>query len=119
MHGGQAFMPIDKYPWSQGCDRVQGWFGLTWQVSVVYESDPPKITPSMLFTKDQFGKAEEAINFYSGVFDNSSTTMLEHYLDGDANAGKVVYAEFKLNGYDLAPWMGREFMFLLLMKEFR
>ena len=107
IEGGKALIPIGVYPWSQRYGWVQDRFGLTWQVAVVYkEGDPRKITPSMLFTKDKFGKAEEALHFYTGIFSNSSVSMLAHYPEGDANAGKVMYAECVLNGFDLIAMDG-------------
>lgn len=106
-NGGKILMPIDKYPWSERYGWLQDKFGMTWQISVVNKAgDPPTITPSMLFTGDQFGRAEEAINLYSEIFKNSSTSVLIHYEEGDPNAGKVMYAEFKLNGYNLIAMDG-------------
>jgi predicted 3-demethylubiquinone-9 3-methyltransferase (glyoxalase superfamily) len=60
----------------------------------------------MLFTGNQFGKAEEAIKLYTSLFDKSSTDTLIHYPEGDANAGKVMYAEFKLDQYPLIAMDG-------------
>ena len=105
--GGKALMPIDKYPWSERYGWLQDKFGLTWQVSVVNKAgDKQQITPSMLFTDKQFGRAEEAIKFYTSVFDNSSIDPLIHYPDGDPNAGKVMFAEFKLNQYPVIAMDG-------------
>ena len=108
LDGGKVLMTIDKYPWSERYGWVQDKFGLTWQVSVVYkEGDKQQITPSMLFTGKQFGRAEEAINLYTSVFDKSSTnTLIHHYPDGDANAGKVMFSEFILNDYPLIAMDG-------------
>jgi predicted 3-demethylubiquinone-9 3-methyltransferase (glyoxalase superfamily) len=108
MEGGKVLMPIDKYPWSERYGWVQDKFGLTWQVSVVYrEGDKQAITPSMLFTGGQFGKAEEAIKLYTSVFNNSSKDiMIHHYPDKDPNAGKVMFSEFKLNEYPLIAMDG-------------
>jgi predicted 3-demethylubiquinone-9 3-methyltransferase (glyoxalase superfamily) len=107
LEGGKVLMPIDKYFWSERYGWVQDKYGMTWQVSVVNQAgDPPTITPSLLFTGSQFGKAEEAIKFYASVFKNSGTNMMMHYPEGDANAGKVMYAEFKLNGYTLIAMDG-------------
>ncbi len=95
--GGEALMPIDTYPWSERYGWLRDRFGLTWQISTgsTGEQDQ-KIVPSMLFTGDRFGRAEEAIDFYSSVFDNSSTDVLLHYPPGDKSAGKVMYSKFKL-----------------------
>src|SRR5436190_13593511 len=97
MDGGKALIPIDKQPWSERHGWAQDKFGMTWQISVVNDpADKPQIRPSFLFTSTQFGRAEEAIQFYSSVFDKSSTELLMHYPEEDKrNAGKVMYSEFK------------------------
>lgn len=105
--GGKALMPINKYPWSERYGWLQDRFGVTWQISIVNnKGDKEKITPSMLFTGNLFGRAEEAIHFYSSIFDNSITKTLIHYPEGDSNAGKVMYSEFKLNHYDMIAMDG-------------
>lgn len=105
--GGKVMMPIDKYPWSERYGWLQDKFGMTWQISVVNNAgEPPTITPSMLFTNSQFGRAEEAVKLYSGIFQNSSTSVMIHYPEGNPNAGKVMYSEFKLNGYNLIAMDG-------------
>ncbi len=43
------------------------------------------------------GSAEEAMNFYIGLFPNSEVLELQRYEDGD-NAGKLVQASFTLDG---------------------
>jgi len=106
--GGKALMPIDKYDWSERYGWLEDKFGLTWQISFDNNSadEKLKIMPSMLFTDKQFGKAEEAIDFYCSVFDNSSTNMLIHYPSEDKNAGKVMYSKFKLNNYEIVAMDG-------------
>ena len=103
---GKALMPIDKYPWSERYGWLQDRFGLTWQISLTGNDDTQNIKPSMLFTSNQFGKAEEALNFYTHVFDNSSIDMMIHYPKEDANAGKVMYSVFNLNKYDMIAMDG-------------
>jgi len=105
--GGSALIPIGEYPWSERYGWLQDMFGFTWQVSVSNNKETNlKLTPSMLFTGRMFGKAEEAINFYSSVFDKSSTDTLIHYPVGDSNQGKVLYSEFKLNKYPIIAMDG-------------
>jgi predicted 3-demethylubiquinone-9 3-methyltransferase (glyoxalase superfamily) len=98
--GGSVMMDINQYPWSERYGWLRDKFGLTWQISVVNPGESESIRPSMLFTKPVFGKAEEAMRFYTKTFKNSSITRLSHYSTGDANEGKVLYAEFQLNGYN-------------------
>lgn len=95
---GKALMPIANYPWSERYGWVQDKFGLTWQVSIATDGEnQQKIRPSFLFTHQQFGRAEEAINFYTKIFIGSTIDMLFKYPEGDVNAGKVMYSEFQLN----------------------
>jgi len=103
----KVLMPIDKYPWSERYGWLQDKFGMTWQIMVADSGDAGlKITPSMLFTGKQFGRAEEAVKFYSSVFNNSSTDVMLLYPEGDANAGKVMFSEFKLNKYPIIAMDG-------------
>ena len=107
IEGGQALMPIDKYPWSERYGWVQDKFGLTWQVSIVTKAgDPQKIMPSMLFAGNQFGRAEEAIQFYTSVFNNSASDLLVHYPEGNPHAGKLMYSEFNLKKYGIIAMDG-------------
>lgn len=101
IEGGKTMMALDKYPWNERYGWLQDKFGMTWQISVADKQGDFSITPCMLFTGDNFGKAEKAINLYTSVFENSSIDTIVHYADGDTNAGKVMYAAFKLNGYDM------------------
>lgn len=103
----KVLMPIDKYPWSERYGWLQDKFGMTWQIMVADSGDAGlKITPSMLFTGKQFGRAEEAVKFYSSVFNNSSTDVMLLYPEGDANAGKVMFSEFKLDKYPIIAMDG-------------
>lgn len=97
IEGGSVMMPIDKYSWSERYGWVKDKFGLTWQVSVVdKEGDKPGITPSFLFTKDKFGRTQEALTYYTSVFSDSAIDMLLAFPEGDINAGKVMFSSFRL-----------------------
>lgn len=105
--GGSVLMPIDKYFWSERYGWVKDKFGMTWQVSVVDKAgDPLKISPSLLFVGDQFGNAEAARKLYFEIFKDSSADAVFYYPEGDANAGKVMFSEFKLNGYNMIAMDG-------------
>lgn len=107
IEGGSAMMPIDEYPWSARYGWLKDRFGLTWQVSLVNNpGDPAKIRPSFLFTGANFGRAEESINFYSSLFSNSSKDFLVHFPEGDDFAGKLMYGEFSLDGYEMIAMDG-------------
>ncbi len=105
--GGKALIPIDKYDWSERYGWLQDRFGLSWQISL--SSDAPihqKIRSCMLFTAERFGMAEKALNFYTSVFEHSSTDLLLHYPEGSEHSGKVLYSEFKLNRQNLIAMDG-------------
>ncbi|GAB2775741.1 VOC family protein [Salinimicrobium soli] len=58
-----------------------------------------KIHTFLLFTGEQHGKAEEAINFYSTLFDDSKVGSIERYGPNDPEPeGTVKQAHFSLNG---------------------
>lgn len=101
IEGGEALMQLDKYPWSDKYGWVQDKFGLTWQISFGKLDDVgQKFTPSLLFSGNYHGKAEEAVYFYTSIFKNSSVTGILLYKEGeDGVAGTVQHAQFKLNDY--------------------
>lgn len=101
--GGEPLMAIGKYDWSERYGWVKDKFGLTWQVMV---SEEEKICPSLLFTGDKFGKAEEAIKFYTGIFDNSSIADLQRYPAETPFAGKILFSSSKLNQFNFIAMDG-------------
>lgn len=57
----------------------------------------PKITTFLMFE----GKAEEAMNFYTSLFDNSEIISISRYGANEAgDEGTVVHATFSLNGQE-------------------
>ncbi|GAA0879896.1 VOC family protein [Algoriphagus jejuensis] len=98
--GGMIMMPLDTYPWSKKYGFLQDKYGVSWQL----ESNFPdgviqRYIPAFMFTGDQFGRAEEAIKLYSGIFPDSSTCFISRYgEDAGDQAGKINHAQFFLNG---------------------
>ena len=94
---GKVMMELDKYPFSERYGWIEDKFGVSWQLILSEES--PIIVPSLLFTGDQKGKAEEAINFYMSIFRMSSVESVNHYEAGEPGPeGMVKYASFTING---------------------
>ncbi len=61
-------------------------------------NDGPQITPFLMFS----GQAEEAMNFYVSLFENSRIVSLTRYGAGEMGAeGSVQQAVFSLNGQEL------------------
>lgn len=107
MEGGKAMMEIGEYPWSPCYGWLSDRYGVTWQISVANERNPvDAISPSMLFTGNNFGRAEEAVNFYTQLFDQSKPEVMLHYEKGSHYEGKVLFSEFKLNGKNIIAMDG-------------
>ena len=100
LEGGSVMMPLDKYDWSEKFGYLKDRFGLAWQIMKGKLSDVnQKITPTFLFTNEQYGRAESAVKFYTSVFPKSEINGILLYEDGDEQPkGKVKHAQFALNG---------------------
>jgi predicted 3-demethylubiquinone-9 3-methyltransferase (glyoxalase superfamily) len=96
--GGSVMMPLDNYVWSKKYGWVQDRFGINWQLSFAEPAVvQQKFTPSIMFTGKQFGKAEEAVNFYTSVFEESSVMLISKYKKEDNDVeGTVNHAQFRL-----------------------
>lgn len=101
VEGGTVMMSLDSYPWSEHYGWVQDRFGISWQLYLGKMADVgQKICPTLMFTHDQFGKAEEAIQFYTSLFPHSSVTGIMKYTAEDQDEeGKVKHAQFAINGF--------------------
>jgi len=107
--GGQAMMPLGKYPWSEKYGWVADQFGMTWQL-MLGELAPgsQKIIPLFLFVGDQFGNAEQAIRHYLAIFQNSASQYMEMYAEGEVPgaAGMLKFGNFSLDGSQFAAMDG-------------
>lgn len=102
--GGQVLMGLDNYPWSEKYGWIQDKFGLSWQLSLGKLSDVggQRYTPSLMFTPPHNGRAEEAIRFYTGIFDGSSVEGILPYSEEDPDVtGTVKHAQFKLGSHTM------------------
>jgi predicted 3-demethylubiquinone-9 3-methyltransferase (glyoxalase superfamily) len=98
--GGMIMMPLDTYPWSSKYGWLQDKYGVCWQLECnVPEGLQQRFIPALMFTGEQFGRAEEAIELYSSIFPNSSIGFISRYGDEVTDqAGRVSHAPFFLNG---------------------
>lgn len=97
---GNILMPIDAYPFSKRYGWIQDRFGVSWQLML---SDPVGeerqfIVPSLLFTQEVNGKAEEATEYYLSIFKNAKRGMIaKHPMDTPVHkAGMVMFTDFML-----------------------
>lgn len=98
--GGEVLMPLQKYPYNELYGWVQDKYGLSWQLSLanrIGERRPP-IMHSLMFVGDKCGKAEEAMNYYLSVFENSEQGFFARYQEGmePDKEGTIMYADFRL-----------------------
>jgi predicted 3-demethylubiquinone-9 3-methyltransferase (glyoxalase superfamily) len=96
-NGGSVLMELNKYPFSEKYAWVNDKFGVSWQLNLT-DKTSQKISPCLMFTGDQQGRAEEAIKFYTSIFKNSNVDYLVKYEEGEPATGKVKHAGFKLDG---------------------
>ncbi len=109
--GGSVLMGLDKYPFSKKFGWVQDKYGVSWQMTLTGQKT--KISPFLLFVGEQNGKAEEAMTFYTSLFENSGITKVVPYGAGQGEKeGNVQHAVFSLGGQELmAMESGRDHRF--------
>ncbi|HET8671420.1 MAG TPA: VOC family protein [Candidatus Saccharimonadales bacterium] len=98
--GGKVLMPLQEYPFSKRYGWVQDKYGISWQL-ILSDSegeDRPFITPALMFVDDNYGKAEEAIQFYQSVFKDTRAGITARYGAGQEpdKPGNVMFADFML-----------------------
>jgi predicted 3-demethylubiquinone-9 3-methyltransferase (glyoxalase superfamily) len=103
--GGMALMELGEYPFSGRYGWGQDKFGLSWQIMLKDKMDiEQRITPTLMFTGDVCGKAEEAMNYYVSVFRDSKVRDILRYTDEEKpdEAGTIKHEEFTLENQDFA-----------------
>lgn len=98
--GGEVLMELGAYDFSPYYGWIQDRYGLSWQISL-QENQPvqQKIIPSLLFSKDVCGFAQEAADLYTEVFPESTVDFVSHYKDQEAPdpRAKANYIQFRLD----------------------
>lgn len=101
--GGMVLMELDKYDWSEKYGWVQDRYGLSWQLSLgkLADTNGQKITPFIMYVQEQAGRAEEAVRFYTSIFEGSEIRgMLKNGPGGNEPEGTVKHAQFNLAGQE-------------------
>lgn len=103
--GGSELMGLGEYPFSKRYGWCTDRYGLSWQIMHrgVLEIKQ-KITPTMMFVGTVAGRAEEAMNFYTSIFPDSSVTVNMRYaVDEQPDiAGSIKHASFALLNREFA-----------------
>ena len=67
--GGKVRMGLDKYSFAPKYGFTADKYGVNWQL--ILKPNKQKMAPAFLFVDNLFGKGQEAIDFYSSIFENS------------------------------------------------
>lgn len=98
--GGKALMPLQEYPFSKHYGWVQDKYGVSWQLMLTAPGGFPRptIVPSLMFTGDKAGTAEEAGQFYVSVFRDAQPGNVSRYPAGSEpdQEGTMMYSDFRL-----------------------
>lgn len=105
---GIVMMALDKYPFAEKYGWIQDKFGVSWQL--IIQNHEQKITPCFMFSGAQHLKAEEAIKFYTSVFNNSKIIQLERYGSDIGPQGAIVHCKFTLNDQEFVAMDSHEHM---------
>lgn len=103
--GGTELIPLGEYPFNKRYGWVQDRYGLSWQLMLIENQETAqKITPNLLFSGDSCGEAEEALKFYTEIFENSEIEFISKYGPDEAKTpkAKINYAAFKLAGINFS-----------------
>ncbi len=98
-------MPLNSYPWSDKYGWVEDKYGVSWQLSLGNPEvkEEAQTYPSLMFTDDQSGNAEKAMDFYTSLFKNSSVDTIARYEVGEHDIeGHEKYGQFVIDGYKIS-----------------
>lgn len=98
LEDGQALMPFHSYPFSEKYGWVQDKYGVSWQFLMTEEPQPERLIPSFMFINANLGKAGEALEFYTDIFNDSKAGEVHNYPVGmEPNlTSHVMHGEFEL-----------------------
>ncbi len=102
---GSTLMELGEYPFSGRYGWIQDKYGVSWQLMLTdINSVQQRITPTLMFVGDVYGKAQEAIDFYTSVFHDSEVHDILRYTSGEEpdREGTIKHAGFRLEGLEFA-----------------
>jgi predicted 3-demethylubiquinone-9 3-methyltransferase (glyoxalase superfamily) len=95
----KIFWQLQKYQWSEKYGWLTDKFGVSWQL--ILTKSPQKISPFLSFFGKQYGKADEAINYYVSLFKNSGIQNIARYSkEEEKTEGTIKHASFTINGQE-------------------
>ena len=106
VEGGKTLMPLDAYPWSPRYAWIEDRFGVSWQIMLGERPTPTaRVLPCLMFANALFGRAEEAMALYTGVFPDGRIESIDRYGEGPPE-GKVAHGRFEIGGQAMAAMDG-------------
>jgi predicted 3-demethylubiquinone-9 3-methyltransferase (glyoxalase superfamily) len=103
--GGEPYMDLGPYPFSERYGWTSDRYGLSWQVMAMGGREiRQKIVPTLMYVGAQAGQAEAAVRLYSSVFRDSGIGDILRYGKGEGpdREGTVKHAMFTLEGLEFA-----------------
>lgn len=88
---GKVLMPLDQYPFSEKFGWLEDCFGVSWQLNLAGKKQC--ITPTLMFSNQKYGKAEEAMNHWLSIFGDGKIEGIQKNEDGT-----IMQAAFTLRG---------------------
>jgi predicted 3-demethylubiquinone-9 3-methyltransferase (glyoxalase superfamily) len=103
--GGKIMMELGDYPFSERYGWIQDKYGVSWQLMFNKDSSFERvITPTLMFVGGQYGKAQQAINFYTSVFHDAKVGDIMRYSAHELpdKADMIKHGAFRLEGESFA-----------------
>lgn len=96
---GTILIELSKYPSSEWYGWVNDRYGVSWQILLTDKPITQKIVPHIMYSGKQVGKAKEAIEFYTTLFENSTVEAVLYDKENSDIPNKVQYAAFTIEGH--------------------
>ncbi len=102
---GKVLMELGSYPFSKRYGWIQDKYGFSWQIIHTTQPFTQTITPVLMYTRTNVGRAEEAVNLYTSVFSSAPNVAGKSAVNTISRYGKgmepnkensVMYASFFL-----------------------
>ena len=107
--GDNVLMEFQNYPFAEKYGWLNDKYGVSWQLMLNHKKQ--SISPALLFVEERYGKAEEAINFYTSVFPDSHIAHIQRRGNDHPETekeGTVEYASFTLSGQEFHAMEGNQ-----------
>jgi predicted 3-demethylubiquinone-9 3-methyltransferase (glyoxalase superfamily) len=101
---GFVLMGLDKYPWSEKYGWISDKFNVSWQFALgKLGPTDQKIVPFFTLTRQNYGRADEAIEHYSSIFKNVKADKIQRYGKNEQpdQEGKVRHALLSIGNQKL------------------